>query len=333
VALNNLGYAYAAERKFAQQESLLVRAIAVDSSINSVHLALAMAAVNNGDYDLAERQIDWVAARDPKFHNVLLARIYLPASQQDWPRAEQMARARIAGTPNDSSDLIDAYETLSGILFTRGRLDEGDRVSREAIRLATKLDSPGRVMTSALRIAAVDLRLRHDTTAAIAEMERALVAFPQNHVSEGDRHYDDFARLFAAAGRVARARALVALAAQRSVDPVQRVNPDRHWALGDINLAEGRMADAIAELRIADSTHPCTICVLPDLARAFYANGQRDSAVAVYERYLAAPWEWRFETDDTEMSPALARLRSLYLARGDSGRAMTTSARLAALSR
>ena len=331
VALNNLGYAYAAERKFAQQESLLVRAIAVDSTITSLHLTLAMAAVNNGDYDAARRQIEWVAARDSNFHNLRLARIYLPVSQQRWADAERMARARIAATTNDSSDLIDGFETLSGIVTTRGRLAEGERLSRDAMRLARKLDAPGRFMTSALRIAMVDLRLRGDTAAAIGEAERALLAFPKDSVTEGDWHYDDFARLFAAAGRVARARELVSLAEHRQVDRAQKINPDRHWALGAIAAAEGRASEAIAELRVADSTHGCPICVLPDLARAYAAAGQRDSTVAVYERYLALPWEWRFETDDTELMPALTELRALYFARGDTARASAMSARRSAL--
>lgn len=314
VALNNLAYTYSAQRKFALQESLLVRAVEVDSTINSVHLGLAMAAVNNGDYDTARRQIDWVAGHDPGFPNLLLARIYVPVSQQDWPNAERMARARIAAT-RDSTDLIDGYETLSAILITEGRIAEGERVSRDAMRLARKLGAPGRVMTSALRLALVDLRLHGDTAAAIAEMERALVAFPPDSVTEGDRHYDDFARVFAAANRVARAQELVGLAKRRQVDRVLKINPDRHWALGSIAAAEGRRQEAIAELRIADSTNSCPICVLPDLARAYATAGRPDSAIAVYERYLKLPWEWRFETDDTELASAKASLQALYRSR------------------
>jgi tetratricopeptide (TPR) repeat protein len=279
-----------------------------------------MAAVNNGDYALAQRQIEWVASRDSNFHNVRLARIYLPASRQDWPRAEQMARARIVATPAGSSDLIDAFETLAGIVVIRGRVAEGVQLSRDAIRLAEKFDDPGRVMTSALRIARVDLRLLHDTAGAIAEMEHALAAYPRDKIADGDRHLDDFARVFAEGGRVARARELVALAAQRQLDRLQKVNPDRHWALGAIALAEGRATDAITDFRIADSTHTCTICVLPDLARAYAAAGQRDSAIAVYERYLVLPWEWRFETDDTEMTRARVHLKNLYLEHGDTAR-------------
>jgi tetratricopeptide (TPR) repeat protein len=262
--------------------------------------------------------------------NLLLARIYLPAAQQKWETAEQMARARIAAAPNDTSDLPDAYETLAGIVMTRGRFSEGERLSRAVMSIARRIGS-SRATTSALRIALMQLRFRRDTSAAVAELERALAEYPLDSIAEGDRHYDDFARVFAAAGRPARARQFVSLAERGQLDRVQKVNPDRHWALGTIALAEGRARDAIAELRTANATHSCTICVLPDLARAYMAAGQADSAIAVYGRYLELPWEWRFETDDTELAPALIQLSAIYRQRGDATRAVAASARLGTL--
>jgi serine/threonine protein kinase/tetratricopeptide (TPR) repeat protein len=327
-SLNNIGFVYAAQRRFVEQESALVRAIRSDSSIKSVHMALAMAAVNNGDYRLALDRINWVAARDSTFSNLRLARIYYYASQQDWETAERMARIRIAASQKDSFDLVDAYETLAGIVMTRGRLREGERHSRSAMTIAKRVGSPGRFMTSAVKIALLDLRVRNDTAAAIHELEQALAAFPTDSVLEADRHYDDFARAFAAAGKTARARQLVARAAASPLDSVLKVNPDRHWSRGAIALAEHQAKDAVAELREASATHPCTICVLPDLARAYIAAEQPDSARAVYERYLALPWEWRFETDDTEIGPALAELSALYRQFGDSTHAQAAMSKL-----
>lgn len=332
VALNNLGYAYSAEKRFVQQESLLARAIGVDSTILSVHLTLAMAAVNNGDYALAQRQIDWVAGRDSGFKNLRLARIYLAASRQDWATAEEMARARIAAAPNDSSDLPDGYETLSGILMARGRFSEGERVSRAAMTVASKVGAYGHVFSSAIRDALLELR-RGDTAVAVAELERALAAVALDSVPEADRRLDDFARVFAAAGRVARARDLVALAERQSIDRVLKVNPPRHWSRGVIALVEGHSAMAVAQLDSADRVNSCPICVLPDLARAYIAAGRADSAIAVYERYVSLPWEWRFETDDTEMGPALTQLAALYRERGDTARATATESRLLQLRR
>ena len=329
--LNNLGFVYSAERKYVEQESVLVRAIRVDSSINSVHMGLAMAAVNHGDYALARQRIDWVAARDSTFSNLRLARIYYYASQQDWETAERMARIRIAAAPSDSFDLMDGYETLAGIVMTRGRVLEGERLSRSVMTIAKRIGSPGRFMTSALRIALLDLRFRNDTAATINELERALAAYPTDSVPEGDRHLDDFARLFAAAGKVSRARELVARASEGPLDRALKVNADRRWSRGMIALAERRTSDALTELREASATHECPICVLPDLARAYAAAGQSDSVVAVTERYLALPWEWRFETDDTEIGPALLRIAALYRQRGDATHAAAATDRLRAL--
>ena len=330
-SLNNLGFVYASQRRFVEQESALVRAIRADSAIKTLHMGLAMAAVNNGDYALAQNRIEWMAARDSTYSNLRLARIYYAASRQDWETAERMARVRIGASQKDSFDLMDAYETLAGIVMTRGRVREGERLSRSVLTLAKRIGSPGRFMTSALRIALLDLRFRNDSAAAIAELERALAAYPTDSVPEGDRHFDDFARIFAAAGNPARARALVARASEGTLDRALKVNPDRHWSLGAIALAERRTTEALTELREANATHSCTICVLPDLARAYLAAGQADSARAVYERYLALPWEWRFETDDTEMGPALLRLSALYAQGRDSARAQASMDKLRAL--
>ena len=329
--LNNLGFVYASERRFADQESVMVRALRVDSSIKSVHLGLAMAAVNNGDYALARNRIDWIAARDSTYSNLRLARIYFYASQQDWETAERMARVRIAAAQKDSFDLMDAYETLAGIVMTRGHVREGERISQSVMTIAKRIGSPGRFMTSALRIALLQLRFRDDTAAAIAELERALAAYSADSVPEGDRHYDDFARVFAAAGNPSRARALVSRASEGPLDRALKSNPDRHWSLGAIALAERRANDAVTELREASATHSCTICVLPDLARAYLAAGQPDSARATYERYLALPWEWRFETDDTEIGPALMRLAALHTQSGDMAGAEASMQRLRTL--
>ena len=53
-------------------------------------------------------------------------------------------------------------------------------------------------------------------------------------------------------------------------------------------------------------------CLLPDLARAYEAAGKPGAAVTVYERYLATPWFWRYETDAVELGWAMKRLAELY---------------------
>jgi len=72
----------------------------------------------------------------------------------------------------------------------------------------------------------------------------------------------------------------------------------------------------------------CTICALPDLARAYEAANKPGAAVTVYERYLATPWFWRYETDAVELGWAIKRLAELYDARGDAAKATAMRGRL-----
>ena len=44
-------------------------------------------------------------------------------------------------------------------------------------------------------------------------------------------------------------------------------------------------------------TEQCPTCALPQLAQAYDLGGASDSAIAVYERYLATPWIGRLEVD------------------------------------
>ena len=87
----------------------------------------------------------------------------------------------------------------------------------------------------------------------------------------------------------ARARELLAAATVNDSLPARTPGPDRSWTRGALALAEGRIADAEAELRRAADAIVCTVCVLPDLAPAYEAANKPGAAVTVYERYLATP--------------------------------------------
>lgn len=324
-ALNNIGFAYSLERRFAAQETALARAIALDSTIPVLQTGLATAFINNGEFDQARRTLDRVHARFPALPHANLAEIYLAAARQDWDTAERFARQRLVkSTPLDS---LDGLETLAGIVMTEGRLGEAERYSKKVMAMSGGLESPGRYMSSALRVASIDLRYRHDSAAAIRTVERALARYALDSIAEGDRPYDALARFFAAAGQPAKARKLIARSERTRLDRLRGMRPARHWSRGVIALAERRVGEAEPELRLAAARLECPICALPDLARSAEAAGHPDSAIAVYERYLATPWEWRFETDDTELGWSMKRLGELYETRGAARKAADTYAR------
>jgi hypothetical protein len=69
----------------------------------------------------------------------------------------------------------------------------------------------------------------------------------------------------------------------------------------------------------------------PELARDYAALGATDSAVVVYERYLAVRSLSRVGTDAFELGGALERESALLEARGDVSRAADRARRLATL--
>ena len=330
-ALNNLAIAHSYRREFAVQESLLVRAAALDSTIPSIQTGLVVSFVNQGKYADARRLLDRVEQRYPDLHNARLAEIYLAASQQDWDAAAQRAGTRLEREGTDTFDALDGFESLAGILMTQGRLAEAEQDSRRVMALGERQGSPGSYLSSALRIARLELRYRHAKAKALATMDAALARFPLDSIKQDDRPYDAVARFFVEAGRPARARQMID---QAPVSPRERLRgPDgnRHWTLGVLALAEGRTWESEIELHRAAESHPCTICVLPDLARMYEVAGKADSAIATYERYRQSPWEWRFETDQTELGFATKRLGELYQQRGDLVRAGEAYAAVLAL--
>jgi tetratricopeptide (TPR) repeat protein len=320
--LNNLGWEYGMRREYAAEDSVLVRAVAIDSTIASMQTMLAMARINGGNFEGARQALDQAERRFPGVQLARLGEIYLAAGRQDWETAEQAARRRLAAAPGDSLDRLDGLETLAGIVMTQGRLAEAESYSREVMAMAVPVGSPGRYLSSALRLAYLQLKYRHATAAAVAEVQAALLRFPIDSIAEADRPYDELARFFAAAGRPERAREMIARAERTSLDRRRGMVPNRRWSLGTVALAQHHLLEAEAQLSAAAATHPCPICVLPDLARLYEAKGRPDSALAVYERYVRTPWEWRFETDAFELGRATERLSRLYEEQGDSAKAV-----------
>jgi tetratricopeptide (TPR) repeat protein len=331
-ALNNLAMVYKHHRRYAEAEALFRRAISVDSSIASVHPALTGSLLLQGDFEEARRRLDIASRLFPDNFGVRLAEIYLATARQDWPLAERHARARLAAYSTDTVDALDGRETLAGLVMAQGRLAEAERHSNTVLRLGRLVGSPARHLSSAIRLGYIELRYRGAPEQTMVVVGQALAAFPLDSMPEGDRPYFELARIFAAAGQPARAQELLEqesrteLGRRRVRAPL--VVADRLWARGCIALAEGRHRDAPTDLRRAAETHFCTICVLPDLARAYEGAGDVDSAIAAYQRYLTTPWEHRFEPDAIELAATLRRLGELYQRGGDTAKARDSYARL-----
>jgi tetratricopeptide (TPR) repeat protein len=193
-----------------------------------------------------------------------------------------------------------------------------------------------------LAVAIGRLRLAAAEPGGVAEVDALLARHPVDSIDVLSRPYLPLARFYADAGQPRRA--------WRWLDAYEREVPadfrgtDRwmlHSARAAAHLAGGAPAKALAELRTAGRAPALRVGMLDDLylpadarphpARVLAAAGATDSAIAAYERFLAARSLTRMATDAFELGPALERLGALHERRGDRARAAAAYARLAAL--
>jgi hypothetical protein len=116
-----------------------------------------------------------------------------------------------------------------------------------------------------------------------------------------DRPYSLLAQVYALAGRPDIAKAIL-----RVADTAQHVRfrgreQARAAAEGEIALAEHRYGDALAAFRRADQGI-CSICGLPNLARAHDLLGNADSTIALLERFVTLPDGWTAENAYARMA-------------------------------
>ncbi|MGH7647711.1 MAG: tetratricopeptide repeat protein, partial [Gemmatimonadaceae bacterium] len=165
---------------------------------------------------------------------------------------------------------------------------------------------------------------------ASARMDAALARHPLDAIAPADRPYFAVATAWARIGKPDRAKAVIAAYRTAVTDTaslrVQAAN--LHTALGEIALAEGHPDRAAAEFRQGDvgydgrPANECAPCLPIELARAYDAAGQADSAIAAFEQFIKTPYYHRMvETDPLSLALAHERLGELYEQRGDLARA------------
>jgi len=326
--LNNLALIYQDRHQFATAESLFTRAAAIDSNVPNLYFGIHGTQLLQGKFRESRATLNLVARRFPSNPVLLTTETQDASAQQHWEEAEREAETNIAATRGDTLSLIDPYEALAGIVMTQGRLAEAERHWKTQLALSAAAGSRGRHLFGLLQLARLQLRYRNEPRRALALVDSALAATPLDSVLPGDRPYDDLARFYASVGRLTRARELLAAAVVTDSVLARPLGPERAWTRGVIALAEGRVADAESQLRRAADALVCTICALPDLARAYEAANKPGAAVTVYERYLATPWFFRYETDAVELGWAMKRLADLYDARGEAAKATSMRGRL-----
>jgi tetratricopeptide (TPR) repeat protein/predicted Ser/Thr protein kinase len=311
-ALNNLALVHAQRGELTEQELLLRRVIAIDTTYPTVYLGLAEALALQGREAEATAVLDEIDERFPGHPITPMTRSYVAAAARRWNEAELQIRRRLErGRQRGRADEVgDAHQTLGQILLVTGRVDEAENELRAALEIARRDSVPRRALFAAVQLGWLELRHRDRRDRALVVLDSVLDQFPPASLRSGDRPYAELGALFAAVGAADRARVLLRLT-ERDSSTADRNSPGVYALRGHVATLSGRHQQAIVRFREAAAVDRCPICSLPALGEAYERVGSVENALSSYERYLATPWIWRFETDAPHLAHVLRRVDAL----------------------
>ncbi len=311
VALNNLALLFNGLRRFVEAESLTARGIVVAPTQWALYVNAMQAQVGQGKYADAARTVALMEQRSPTNPLRPYLQAFLGAAQRRYDSAEVATRA-LGETARDLTWQASAAGALAALNLVRGRLAVAEAQLRRAMAVDEQRGVPGKYVEDAIGIAVMDVHYRNAPEAARREVEAALRRHPLASIPAEDRPYLGLAWLYADAGRPDRARQLLAEYEAVVPEGVRRGQPFRHGAAAQIAFAEGRVRDAIRDYRTWYEEDGCAVCGLFLLARAYERAGERDSALAVYERAVTTPGYFRAFEEEATLGPTYRRLGELY---------------------
>ncbi|UCC84572.1 MAG: tetratricopeptide repeat protein [Gemmatimonadota bacterium] len=315
--VNNLGVLHAQLRNWEDAEVMFRQLVDAESDEFVAHFNLAAVQGALGRYDEALETLDLTASRFPDNPIVEYWRAHLAASSGNYSDASATISALREAKRGDPSIRAETSRWLAHLAFLQGKLTEAERHHRDRMDANEARGLRAGYLISVLELAFQDVLFRNASETALRRAEAALQRQPLDWIPPADRPYLTLADLLARAGRIDRARQLMAEYEETTDPNVRDRNPSRFAVAGTIALAEGRVQEAIAHYRRLDEENECPMCVLPSLAEAYDAAGATDSARAIYKRYVDTPWPVRIWTDSWQLASAYERLGALYEQRGD----------------
>ena len=319
-AATNLAEMLRTRREFATAEALNLAASRRSPESAIPYGNIVEMQINQGKLKAAAATLASLAARSPSYGAARRANVYY--AQGDLDALQRMVDS---GRKNEDPRVRRNATNVAAALAVRaGKLRE-----REAL-LATLVPG-GAPPPSALGEATVQLLVRGPVPAVTAKLDSAIVAARFNEMAMVDRPYLRAATALARAGKPAQANAMIARFRVEVTDTSYRREreADLHTALGEIALAAGKPLEAVTEFRRGDigydgaPANECAPCLPFNLARAFDAAGQADSAIANFERYIATPFwlKGTVEFDPIRLPAIHERLGQLYETPGNTEKA------------
>jgi tetratricopeptide (TPR) repeat protein len=253
---------------------------------------------------------------------VLLRWAQLDANEGDVAAAERYIHRLKETERSTPTWQAGAREALSSISERAGKLAQAAQHVRDQMAVNEARGLPQEFVEGAFRLADFELRYRNRPAEALNLVAAALAKHPIDSMPRLDRPLLGLAAIYARAGKVDQAKRVMRQFEAEVPEGLRRGMWWRHWPEGFIAEAEGRKSDAVAAFRaVYDEGGQCNLCGLYELASAYNALGQADSAIAIYERAISTPGHARLRVDGPTLAPSLKRLGELYEAKGDRGKA------------
>ncbi|HSA56698.1 MAG TPA: tetratricopeptide repeat protein, partial [Gemmatimonadaceae bacterium] len=275
--------------------------------------------VRQGKFEAADTVLrDW-AVRSPTNASRFFFTSAVFREQGDLPRAYALADS--LGTAEGEGAAEFGIFTKAELFRLEGRFAEAERQGRILMQAAERAGLVEWYFDVARNNALAQALILQQPDAAVRSMDAALARHPIDSLPPGRRPYGDVATVMIAAGRVDRARAL--LAEQERMVPAELREGDAraHYARAQLALTRSDGRAALDELRRAATGQRCVMCTAFDEGRAFELLAQTDSAILQYERY-ANGHAVELEGRDFLLPAALRRLGELYESRGERAKAL-----------
>jgi eukaryotic-like serine/threonine-protein kinase len=320
IALNNASVEYQWERQYDKAEAYGKRALATDSSSQYYFDNTIGPEVSLGKFDEADRSIDELAKHIPGASTLGLWRAGARLARDQFDSAQTIL-SRMYQAATDHRVKRDAAYSVYTIALMRGQLASAERWRAQATQAAVQGGTGVAPFNDAADRAMVAAWFRENPRAAAAILDSALAGGALEKLAPIARPYPRLANAYALAGRVDRARQMLAgFEDSRKTQGRYADEQDRHVMAGEIALAERDYGAAIRELRAADKWG-CPVCLLPEIARAYDLGGNTDSALVLFRQFADKLYT---VYPNSDMSTAgqftggvYKRLGELYEAKGD----------------
>lgn len=333
ISLNNVALQHLAKRDYDRALTRFRTAVQRDTVSGFAPLSILVPLWALGMKDEARQHVATLSRWMPGSTNLVIARARL-ASASLLPDSSERVLVDGLRAPTDITPAQRAHLEVMLAMARRaqGKLAQAIASQARAATLDPAQDTVEGIPSSVLFRADLAVSERGDAMGARHILDSIVDAHPARGASAIEYPWLRLATLYALANAPGKAKTFLSTYEQRAEGNIKTYDAQplalvRGW----IALAEKRYAEAIGHFRSAD-VGECTMCALAPLALAYDQSGQADSAIAVFERYLATNY-----LAETESRPYLAityrRLGEMYDARGQTAAAREYYTRLVRLYR